>query len=113
MALIVKEAVWFPCLDPDPNTHFIIRQTDTDIFTWSGSGRGIWRHVAWEIRGLVYSMEAAQTNKQQRPLALHSHTHTDMDKHTDAHRHPHLYATERRGKKHPPRFEVCLEWQAE
>lgn len=116
MALIAKEAVWFPCLARDPNAHFIIRQTDTDIFTWSGNGRGIWRHVAWEIRGPVYRMEAAQTNNSKGPwLCTHTHTHlhTRTRINTDAHRHPHLYAPPSGGKTHSPRFEVCLEWQAE
>lgn len=81
MALIAKEAAWFPCLAPDRNAHFIIRQTDTDIFTWGRNSRGIWRHVAWEIRGLVYRMEAAQTNNSKGPwLCTHTHTHK--------HRHP-------------------------
>ena len=102
-ALITKEAMWFPCLAPDCNTHFIIRQTDTDIFTWRGNSRRIWRHVAWEIRSLVYIMEAAQTNNSKGPWSC-AHTHK--------HRHPHLYTPEWRGK-HTPRFEVCLEWQAE
>lgn len=110
MALIVKGAAWFPCLAPDPNAHFIIRQTDTDIFTWRRDGRGIWRHVAVEIRGLVYRMEGSTNKQQQRPLALHTHTHTRIN--TDTHRHPRLYTPERR-QTHSPRFEVCLEWQAE
>ena len=116
MALIVKGAAWFPCLAPDPNAHFIIRQTDTDIFTWCRNGRGIWRHVAVEIRGPVYRTEGSTNKQQQRPLALHTHTHTHPHPHThkntDTHRHPRLYTPEWR-QTHSPRFEVCLEWQAE
>lgn len=86
MALIAKEAVWFPCLAPDPNAHFIIRQTDTDIFTWSRNGRGIWRHVVWEIRELVYRMEAAQTNSGKGPwLCTLIHTHTPTPTPTPIH----------------------------
>lgn len=59
------------------------------------------RHDAGEIRGLVYRMEAAQTNNSKGPW----HTHTHIYINTDAHRHPRLYPPEWR-ETHSPRFEV-------
>lgn len=81
----------FPRVAADPNAHFIITQADTDVYLHRvGMAEEFGAMLPRRSEAWFIEWKSHKQTTEQVPGSSHSRTRA----HTDAHRHPHLYAPE-------------------